>query len=197
MSLSKCKITLIYIFGFVPLFSAVASSPDEMSDKIATLEARLAKLEARLLELEEQKRQNSDNVKTSIEEFGERLAEAEQKAEIAEQLATENALVTKKAESKDAAAGISRNIDGDHLLWTQKKQWDEIKPGVSMKKVIELLGPPFRSLDSLKPRVDEVFYYQTSLRLSSGSLRGKVSFRKGEVIAVEKPDFEQTASNLN
>jgi len=56
--------------------------------------------------------------------------------------------------------------------------------------VIELLGSPPRSVKSLKPRVDKVIYYETSIRDSSNSLRGKISFKDGIVIAVQKPNFK-------
>jgi hypothetical protein len=39
--------------------------------------------------------------------------------------------------------------------------------------------------------VDEVFFYETSLGDRNNSLRGKVSFRKGQVVTVQKPNFQQ------
>jgi hypothetical protein len=45
-------------------------------------------------------------------------------------------------------------------------------------------------VDSLKPRVDEVFYYETSIRADPNALRGKVSFRDGKVLTVQKPNFQ-------
>jgi hypothetical protein len=38
--------------------------------------------------------------------------------------------------------------------------------------------------------VDKVIYYETSIRDSSNSLRGKISFKDGIVIAVQKPNFK-------
>jgi hypothetical protein len=57
-------------------------------------------------------------------------------------------------------------------------------------KVIEFLGKPPRSVKSLKPRVDRVFYYETSLADQSNALSGRISFRDGKVIAVRKPNFQ-------
>lgn len=191
----KSRVLLIYVISFVRLFSAETSNPGETGDRLAILEARLAELEASLSEAEKSKDQNFNDAEMRIAELEVRLVEAEQKAKDAEQLATERASQTDRqlARKDNAVPGIS----GPKLLWAQEKQWDKIEPGVSKEKVIELLGPPPRSLDSLKPRVDEVFYYETSIRTSSAALFGKISFRKDEVLAVEKPDFELTESGSN
>ena len=68
---------------------------------------------------------------------------------------------------------------------------EAVRPGVSVDAVIDALGKPPRSVISLKPRVDEVFFYETSLGDRSNSLSGKVSFRKGQVVKVQKPNFQQ------
>jgi hypothetical protein len=77
------------------------------------------------------------------------------------------------------------------LRWTQPEQWEALRPGVSEETVIDALGRPPRSVKSLKPRVDKVFYYETSIRDKSNSLRGQISFRKGQVLTVQKPNFQQ------
>ena len=75
------------------------------------------------------------------------------------------------------------------LRWTQPEQWEAVRPGVSADAVIDALGKPPRSVKSLKPRVDEVFFYETSLGDRNNSLRGKVSFRKGKVVYRPKTQF--------
>ena len=77
------------------------------------------------------------------------------------------------------------------LRWTQPEQWEAVRPGISADAVIDALGKPPRSVKLLKPRVDEVFFYETSLGDRNNALRGKVSFRKGQVITVQKPNFQQ------
>jgi hypothetical protein len=172
MSSPKHKVLLICTLAFVTSLFAETNDTAEKKDRITILEARLAELEVR-------------------------LSEAEQRAKVAEQTAIQSALQAEEARKDNATGKVPKSSIHDSLLWTHKKQWHEIKPGVSIEKVIELLGPPPRSLDSLKPRVDKVFFYQTKFQKSPGSLHGKISFRKGKVLAVEKPDFEQTASMSN
>lgn len=135
--------------------------------------ARIARLEQRLLELEQ------------------RLADTEQETKEVKVLAASssagasNASILGNAATFDILAGSAwRN-----LRWTQEEQWQGIQRGITEEQVIELLGYPPRSVDSLKPRVDKVYWYETSIRDQSSGMRGKISFKKGRVVAVEKPDF--------
>lgn len=197
MSFFRCKVILVCLTAAVAPLRAKAVNTDEKSDRIAALEARLSELEVRLSEIEQRENPGADEAKKRIEELEARLAAAEHKAKIAEQLAIDNALKAERFEKADRVGEISNYSNVETLLWTDEQRWAGVAPGVSIEKVVELLGPPLRSVDSLKPRVDQVFYYQGSLRASSGSLRGKVSFRDGEVLAVEKPNFEQNSSAQN
>ncbi|MDQ8207026.1 hypothetical protein QEH52_05875 [Coraliomargarita sp. SDUM461003] len=159
----------------LPLQSSFA---DSGSGPAGSEAARIALLEQRLLQLEQ------------------RLADTEQETKEVKVLAANtvassgagnvaNSSVLGNGATFDILAGSAwRN-----LRWTQEEQWAGIKRGVTEEKVIELLGYPPRSLDSLKPRVDKVYWYETSLRDTSTGMHGKISFKKGRVVAVEKPDF--------
>jgi hypothetical protein len=160
-------------------FAALALPFQSSLADASTVEAeRIARLEQRLLELEQ------------------RLAENEQDTKEVKVLAS-------SAAASGAAGGNNASILGNqatfdilagsawrNLRWTQEEQWEGIKRGVTEEKVIELLGYPPRSLDSLKPRVDKVYWYETSLRDTSSGMSGKISFKKGRVVAVEKPNFK-------
>jgi hypothetical protein len=136
---------------------------------------RIARLEQRLLELEQ------------------RLDSQEEETKEAKVMAASSA----------ASGGASSNFSGNplsldimagsawrNLRWTQKEQWEGIRKGISEERVIELLGSPPRSLDSLKPRIDKVFWYETSLRDRSSALRGKISFKDGKVYSFKPPNFQ-------
>lgn len=140
---------------------------------------RIARLEQRLLELEQ------------------RLASQEQETKEVKTLAASSAAGAANAgqsgttfSGNPLALDIMANSAWRNLRWTQEEQWEGVRRGISEEKVIELLGPPPRSLDSLKPRVDRVFWYETSLRDRSNALRGKISFKDGRVTAIKKPNFQ-------
>lgn len=176
----------------LPLVSLQAESADANEARIARLEARLVELEARLATAEEHSGPASTVSEARILELESRLAEAEQETKEVKVLAanagsdsTHNSILGNTAAFDILAGSAWRN-----LRWTNEQQWAEVRPGASIETVIEALGPPPRSVESLKPRVDEVFYYETSIRDDGNALRGKVSFRKGKVLTVHKPNFK-------
>ena len=149
---------------FAPLYAADA---DAATVRMGQLEARLIAMEAR-------------------------LASAEQETkEVKALAATSGNVPSSSILGRGAAFDIMANSAWRNLRWTQSEQWEAIRPGVSEETVIDALGSPPRSLKSLKPRVDKVFYYETSIRDKGNSLRGQISFRKGQVLTVQKPNFQQ------
>ncbi len=149
---------------FAPLYSA---DVDAASDRMAQLEARLIAMEAR-------------------------LADAEQETkEVKALAATGGNVPSSSILGRVAAYDIMANSAWRKLRWTQPEQWEAVRPGVSEETVIDALGSPPRSVKSLKPRVDKVFYYETNIRDKGNSLRGQISFRKGQVLTVQKPNFQQ------
>ena len=157
----------------VALFATVLFAPICAADSDATAD-RMAQMEARLIAMEA------------------RLAEAEQETkEVKTLAATGGNVPSSSILGRGAAFDIMANSAWRNLRWTQPEQWEAVRPGVSEETVIDALGSPPRSVKSLKPRVDKVFYYETSIRDDSNSLRGKISFRKCQVVAVQKPNFQQ------
>jgi hypothetical protein len=165
--------TCFRLIGAAALMLAVwgptSALAETEAERIAALEARLAQLEARL----DSQEQETKEVKVMA-------------ASGAAQSAQSGSSFTGNPLALDIMAGSAwRN-----LRWTQEEQWAGIRKGISEERVIELLGAPPRSLDSLKPRVDKVFWYETSLRDRSNALKGKISFKDGKVSAIKKPNFQ-------
>ena len=189
------RITLLNAWA-VALVATVLSTPiyataaDATADRMAQMEARLIAMEARLAAAEKSPQAKSVSEARMVE-LETRLAEAEQETKQVKALAATGGNVSQASILGNAATfDILANSAWRNLRWTQAEQWEGVRPGVSMAAVVEALGHPPRSVDSLKPRVDEVFYYETSIRDDGNSLRGKVSFRKGKVLTVQKPNFK-------
>jgi hypothetical protein len=155
---------------FLPAVSADSSAGSD-AERIARLEQRLAELEARLDDQEQETK--------------------EVKVLAASSAATGGASADSGGvfSGNPLALDIMANSAWRNLRWTQEEQWAGIRKGVSEEQVVELLGYPPRSVKSLKPRVDLVYWYETSLRDRNNALKGKISFKDGEVIAVQKPNF--------
>jgi hypothetical protein len=144
------------------------------ADDATALEARLISLEARLVALES------------------RIASNERATESAQIMAVSGGANRSLSGSlaNRAALDIMADSAWRNLRWTRAVQWQGVVPGVSEAKVIEFLGKPPRSVKSLKPRVDRVFYYETSLADQKNALSGRITFKDGTVVAVRKPNFQ-------
>ena len=189
--LKICAVALLAPVLFAPLCAADA---DAGTDRMAQLEARLIAMEARLAAAEQVQPAASNVSEARIAELESRLAEAEQETrEVKALAATGGNIPSSSILGRGATFDIMANSAWRKLRWTQPEQWETVRPGASVDAVIDALGKPPRSVKSLKPRVDEVFFYETSLGDRSSSLRGKVSFRKGRVVTVQKPNFQQQA----
>ncbi|MGJ8652113.1 MAG: hypothetical protein ACSHX8_02455 [Opitutaceae bacterium] len=159
-------IALAAVFAATSLTTS-AAQPGSEAERIARLEQRLLELEAR-------------------------LANTEQETKEVKVLASSAAATGGNASilGNQATFDILANSAWRNLRWTQAEQWEGIVRGISEEKVVELLGHPPRSVKSVKPRVDLVYYYETSIRDRSNTMRGKISFKKGVVISVQKPLFK-------
>jgi len=152
----------------LPAQSIFANNGASEAERIAQLEQRVLALEKRLASAEQETKEVKVLASTASSMEGNQRA---------------------SALGNTAAFDILAGSAWRNLRWTQAEQWEGIKRGTTEEEVIELLGYPPRSVDSLKPRVDRVFWYETSLRDRSTGMRGKISFKDGRVISFQKPDF--------
>ena len=171
MRITLSNVCAVALFAAAPFVSLNAADVDANAEKIARLEARLADLESRLAVNE----QTTKEVKVLASNSG------------------SPAVSGRNAATYD----IMANTAWRNLRWTQEAQWEGIRPGLSEAQVIEQLGAPPRSVKSVRPRVDEVYYYETSIRDRVNALRGTVSFRNGTVVSVEKPNFKSLTHTAN
>ena len=159
-----CATSALLAVSTVPTVSA--ASEEEMAAKLALMEKRLAELESRL----------SDN---------------EQKTKEVKVLAANSGSNANRGIlGSGATLDILSNSAWRNLRWTQEDQWKTVVKGATLEQVTDALGKPPRTVKSLRPQVDLVYFYETSIGDKHG-LNGKVSFRKDKVIAVIKPDFSK------
>ena len=159
-----CATSALLVVSTVP--SVSAASEEEMAAKLALMEKRLAQLESRL----------SDN---------------EQKTKEVKVLAANSGSNANRGIlGSGATLDILSNSAWRNLRWTQEDQWKTVVKGATLEQVTDALGKPPRTVKSLRPQVDLVYFYETSIGDKHG-LNGKVSFRKDKVIAVIKPDFSK------
>ena len=137
-----------------------------MAAKLALMEKRLAQLESRL----------SDN---------------EQKTKEVKVLATNTGASNRGILGGGATLPkYSATARGVTFAGLRKISGKRSSREQHLSKLHDALGKPPRTVKSLRPQVDLVYFYETSIGDKHG-LNGKVSFRKDKVIAVIKPDFSK------
>ena len=184
----------------------------KMTADMEALERRVAQLEARLANTEQATREIKKSKEAQAIKAVNRCNEcAAPPAELGCGSTSGSTLgptansgsVTGSATGNVSPQGVHRGASLDllakrawrNLRWTQKNQWDGIEKGTSIETVVEKLGVPPRTVKSLKPRVDLVYFYETSLRDSVNGVRGKIAFKDGVVTTVAKPDFSQLSAS--
>lgn len=171
------------------LFSMSTLSAETDAEVVALLK----KMEQRIAELEAKDasdaQSNDDAMAKRIAELEARLAEQEQETKEVKVLASSGSGSDSGILGNAATFDILANSAWRNLRWTQEEQWVGIQKGITQEKVVELLGAPPRTVKSLKPRVDEVYFYETSIRDHTNSLKGRISFKDGKVIYFTKPNF--------
>lgn len=179
--------------GALAVTAGVFSISSLSAEADAEVVALLKKMEQRIAELEAKdasEAQAGDAAMAKrIAELEARLAEQEQETKEVKVLATSGSGSENGILGNAATFDILANSAWRNLRWTQEEQWDGVQKGITQEKVVELLGAPPRTVKSLKPRVDEVYFYETSIRDHINSLNGRISFKKGKVISFTKPDF--------
>lgn len=170
MRISLLNVSVLAAIAAVTVLPLQSTFADADADRIARLEQRLLQLE-------------------------QRLADTEQETKEVKVLASSAASGGSGASvlGNQATFDILSNSAWRNLRWTQEEQWAGIQRGMTEEQVIEALGPSPRSVKSMKPRVDKVLFYETSIRDRNNALRGKISLKDGKVVSFQKPLFGNTS----
>jgi hypothetical protein len=144
------------------LFTLACAHAQTMEERVADLEARLATLEARLSDAEAESAEVKERVKAAEVEKDDRL-------------------------SLDSLNPFVRHAWVNEA-WTRPEPWKSVKEGQTPDEVEKILGEPTRTVRSLKPKVDLVYFYEGNIQ--GHKIRGKVSFRKDVVVSLKVPTFE-------
>lgn len=75
------------------------------------------------------------------------------------------------------------------MPWLQPEVWSGIREGMTEAEVEAILGKPTRKLESLKLRVDMVWFYNGTNRATGQAVEGKINFLRGKVKSIEAPQL--------
>lgn len=162
------------------LLLPVVLSGQSVEERLAALEEKIAVLENRVVTAE-----------AETSEALERAEAAESRAEQAE-TRVEAAAETSRKEKGSWVSMDTLNPFVRHAwvneAWTRPEPWQQVRKGQTEAEVIDILGEPTRTVDSLKPKTDMVFFYEGRIR--DAKINGKISFRRGRVKSIKQPNFE-------
>lgn len=196
MRISILNVSLLAALAIaLPMQTSFAETDPEVIALLKKMEARIAELESK--DSTEAPSADDAAMARRIAELESRLEEQEQETKEVKVLASSSAVAGEGGSSilgNRATFDILAGSAWRNLRWTQEEQWVDIKVGITDEEVVDILGYPPRSVDSLKPRIDKVYWYETSIRDRSTGMRGRISFKKGKVVSFEKPDFDAVAA---
>ena len=157
----KRSLFIRVVLILAPLFISSSLYAQTLEERVMDLEARIVALEARL---------------------GDAEAEAAAALERADKMEEEK----KSWVSMDNMNPFVRHAWVNEA-WTREESWAAIREGLSPDEVVAILGEPTRTVRSLKPMVDLVYFYEGSIQ--GNKIRGRISFRDDATIHFKKPTF--------
>ena len=160
-------------------FALLLSSSLLAGDKQNETDSRLALLEQRIMALEKENGQ-----------LKERLAKLEgkmrlQPKELADILPQEE--MQKKSFLEAFRRELKSDADRASGPWTSPDSWALIRKRMSSFEVRETLGRPTRMKPSVRPAIDEIYFYKGDLDADGIEEEGVVNFKDKRVVSFESP----------
>ncbi|MEC7609948.1 MAG: hypothetical protein VX964_07230 [Verrucomicrobiota bacterium] len=91
---------------------------------------------------------------------------------------------------KSVVAAVKKHEQDVNFPWMDNSKWALIRDGQSVDQVVAVLGEPTLNDPSLRKWVDFVYTYKGRRPANNQLIVGKVRFRKGVVVDVERPVIE-------
>ncbi|MDA8775774.1 outer membrane protein assembly factor BamE, partial [Opitutales bacterium] len=82
---------------------------------------------------------------------------------------------------------INSNADKASGPWVNPENWKTIKKRMSYFEVRKVLGTPTRIKPSVKPSIDQIYYYSGDLNADGSQEEGTVNFSDKRVVSFESP----------
>ena len=161
----------LFVFAFTLLYSQFATAQDVSRAEFEALLKRVQMLEQQL--------KQTDSVSVDA---------------IAAEIATRNTAV---AETKVEKSGIIDRVisvmqsreENFSYPWMDAQKWAQIKKGMPVDSVLQILGEPNLNEPSLHKRIDYVFTYEGRRVATKKRVEGKVRFYKDRVANIEIPEL--------
>ena len=173
------KYFFLIIFSSISVWGSDAVSNKELLVKIELISNRVKQLEQRIQSVEKENNQLRKEIVKSTQTNAYKLtgvaqilpSDPDQKKSFLDKLRFE----------------INSNADKVSGPWVNAENWKKMRKRMSYYEVRKVLGTPTRIKPSVKPNIEQIYYYSGDLNADGSQEEGTVNFSDKRVVSFESP----------
>jgi outer membrane murein-binding lipoprotein Lpp len=173
------KYFFLIISSCISVWGSDAISNDELLAKIDSISTKVKLLEDRIQLVEKENNQLRKEIAKSTQ------TDASKLTNLAQILPSDPD--QKKSFLDKLRFEINSNADKASGPWVNPENWKTIKKRMSYYEVRKVLGTPTRIKPSVKPNIEQVYYYSGDLDADGTQEEGSVNFSDKRVVSFESP----------
>ena len=173
------KYFFLIIFSSISVWGSDAVSNKELLAKIELISNRVKQLEQRIQSVEKENNQLRKEIVKSTQTNAYKLTS------VAQILPSDPD--QKKSFLDKLRFEINSNADKASGPWVNPKNWEKIRKRMSYYEVRKVLGTPTRIKPSVKPNIEQIYYYSGDLNADGSQEEGTVNFSDKRVVSFESP----------
>ena len=173
------KYFFLIIFSSISVWGSDAVSNKEIIAKIELISNRVKQLEQRIQSVEKENNQLRKEIVKSTQ------TDASKLTDLAQILPSDPD--QKKSFLDKLRFEINSNADKASGPWVNPENWKKIRKRMSYYEVRKVLGTPTRIKPSVKPNIEQIYYYSGDLNADGSQEEGTVNFSDKRVVSFESP----------
>jgi len=173
------KYFFLIIFSSISVWGSDAVSNKELLVKIELISNRVKQLEQRIQSVEKENNQLRKEIVKSTQ------TDASKLTDLAQILPSDPD--QKKSFLDKLRFEINSNADKASGPWVNPENWKKMRKRMSYYEVRKVLGTPTRIKPSVKPNIEQIYYYSGDLNADGSQEEGTVNFSDKRVVSFESP----------
>ena len=173
------KYFFLIIFSSISVWGSDAVSNKELLAKIELISNRVKQLEQRIQSVEKENNQLRKEIVKSTQ------TDASKLTDLAQILPSDPD--QKKSFLDKLRFEINSNADKASGPWVNPENWKKMRNRMSYYEVRKVLGTPTRIKPSVKPNIEQIYYYSGDLNADGSQEEGTVNFSDKRVVSFESP----------
>ena len=173
------KYFFLIIFSSISVWGNDAVSNKELLAKIELISNRVKQLEQRIQSVEKENNQLRKEIVKSTQTNASKLTS------VAQILPSDPD--QKKSFLDKLRFEINSNADKASGPWVNPENWKKMRKRMSYYEVRKVLGTPTRIKPSVKPNIEQIYYYSGDLNADGSQEEGTVNFSDKRVVSFESP----------